>query len=236
MIMNESFQVAAIIEKLSPLWKDFKNYLKHKRKEMELEDLIVRVRIEEDNRKSDVKSSKSGMEAKANLAESSTSKKRKHSGKEKGKAKKFKGNCYNFGKPNHMAKDFRHPKKSNQGCNQKSNVMEDKSVPIDMSELDLTAVVFEANMVDNPREWWIDTGSTRHILVQTRGGKKYFITFIDDCTRYFYAYLLKSKDEALVAFKTYKNEVKNQLNMKIKMIRSDRDGEYVAPFEEFRSE
>ncbi|KAK6142436.1 hypothetical protein DH2020_022784 [Rehmannia glutinosa] len=91
----------------------------------------------------------------------STSKKRKHSGKEKGKAKKFKGNCYNCGKPNHMAKDCRHPKKGNQGGNQQANVTEDKSVPIDLSELDLSAVVFEANMVDNPREWWIDTGATQ---------------------------------------------------------------------------
>ena len=32
--MNESFQVAVIIEKLPNGWKDFKNYLKHKRKEM----------------------------------------------------------------------------------------------------------------------------------------------------------------------------------------------------------
>ncbi|KAK4386219.1 hypothetical protein Sango_2492500 [Sesamum angolense] len=50
MKLNESFQVAAMIEKLPPLWKDFKNYLKHKWKEMGLEDLIVRLRIEEDNR------------------------------------------------------------------------------------------------------------------------------------------------------------------------------------------
>ncbi|XP_049348562.1 uncharacterized protein LOC125813121 [Solanum verrucosum] len=42
--------MAAIIEKLSPLWKDFKNYLKHKRKEMTVEDLMVRLRIEEDNK------------------------------------------------------------------------------------------------------------------------------------------------------------------------------------------
>ena len=48
MFVSESFQVAAIIEKLPPSWKDFKNYLKHKRKEMRLEDLIVRLRIEED--------------------------------------------------------------------------------------------------------------------------------------------------------------------------------------------
>ena len=50
MSVSESFQVAAIIEKLPPSWKDFKNYLKHKRKEMWLEDLIVRLRIEEENR------------------------------------------------------------------------------------------------------------------------------------------------------------------------------------------
>ena len=48
--MNDAFQVAAIIEKLPPLWKDFKNYLKHKRNEMTVEDIIVRLRIEEDNK------------------------------------------------------------------------------------------------------------------------------------------------------------------------------------------
>ncbi|XP_042414978.1 uncharacterized protein LOC122004111 [Zingiber officinale] len=51
MKLNESFKVATVIEKLPPLWKDFKNYLKHKQKEMGLEDLILRLRIEEDNRK-----------------------------------------------------------------------------------------------------------------------------------------------------------------------------------------
>ena len=45
MALSESFQVVAIIEKLPPNWKDFKNYLKHKRKEMKVEDLIVRLRI-----------------------------------------------------------------------------------------------------------------------------------------------------------------------------------------------
>ena len=40
---------------------------------------------------------------------------------------------------------------------------EEKSVPVDLSELNLSAVVFEANLIDNPREWWIDTGATRHV-------------------------------------------------------------------------
>ena len=55
MVLGERFQVAAIIEKLPPAWKDFKNYLKHKQKEMSMEDLVVRLRIEEDNRRSDKK-------------------------------------------------------------------------------------------------------------------------------------------------------------------------------------
>ena len=38
MEISESFQVAAVIEKLPPSWKDFKNYLKYKRKEMGLKD------------------------------------------------------------------------------------------------------------------------------------------------------------------------------------------------------
>ncbi|KAK3029974.1 hypothetical protein RJ639_038779 [Escallonia herrerae] len=69
MVLGESFQVAALIEKLPPTWKDFKNYLKHKRKEMKLEDLIVRVRIEEDNRQSEKKAGNYHQEAKANVVE-----------------------------------------------------------------------------------------------------------------------------------------------------------------------
>nr|ABF93649.1 retrotransposon protein, putative, Ty1-copia subclass [Oryza sativa Japonica Group] len=62
----------------------------------------------------------------------------------------------------------------------------------------------------------------------TKGGKKYFMTLIDDCTRFCYVYLLKTKDEALHYFKIYKAEVENQLERKIKRLRSDRGGEYFS--------
>ena len=54
------------------------------------------------------------------------------------------------------------------------------------------------------------------------------MTLIDDCTRFCYIYLLKSKDEALHYFKIYKAEVENQLERKIKRVRSDRGGEYFS--------
>ena len=54
----------------------------------------------------------------------------------------------------------------------------------------------------------------------------YFINFIDDHTRYCYVYLQSGKDETVDAFVTYKNEVENQLNEIIKVLRSDRGGEY----------
>jgi hypothetical protein len=53
--------------------------------------------------------------------------------------------------------------------------------------------------------------------VLTEGGQRYFITMIDDASRYCYVYLLKTKDEALNYFKTYKTEVKNQLEKKDQM-------------------
>jgi len=74
MILPETFQVATIVEKLSHAWRDFKNYLKHKCKELKLEDFIVRLRIEEDNRKSEKRSNKNAYKAKANVIEDSKGK------------------------------------------------------------------------------------------------------------------------------------------------------------------
>ncbi|KAA0033400.1 putative Polyprotein [Cucumis melo var. makuwa] len=55
MLLDDQFQVAIIIDKLLPLWKDFKNTLRYKTKEFSLESLITRLRIEEEARKHDKK-------------------------------------------------------------------------------------------------------------------------------------------------------------------------------------
>jgi transposase InsO family protein len=53
-----------------------------------------------------------------------------------------------------------------------------------------------------------------------------FITFTDDYSRYGYIYLIKHRSESLDKFKIFKAEVENQHNLKIKVVRSDRGGEY----------
>ncbi|XP_069145711.1 homeobox-leucine zipper protein ROC8-like [Solanum lycopersicum] len=88
MVVNEVFQMAVMIEKLPPSWNDFKNYLKHKRKEMKLEDLD----------------------------------------KNKGKGKS------------------------------QANIVEKMK-----DANDLCAMISECNLVENPKEWFLDSGATRHI-------------------------------------------------------------------------
>ncbi|GKC73807.1 retrotransposon protein, putative, ty1-copia subclass [Tanacetum coccineum] len=62
----------------------------------------------------------------------------------------------------------------------------------------------------------------------SREGASYFITFIDDFSRYGYVYLMKHKREVFETFKVFQNEVENQLGKKIKAIRFDRGGEYLS--------
>ncbi|GJW23871.1 zinc finger, CCHC-type containing protein [Tanacetum coccineum] len=59
------------------------------------------------------------------------------------------------------------------------------------------------------------------------GNKKYFVTFIDDASRFCYVYLLHTKDEALDKFKVFKTEVELQQGSQIKRFRTDRGGEYM---------
>ena len=64
--------------------------------------------------------------------------------------------------------------------------------------------------------------------VSSRYGDKYYITFTDDFSHYGYVYLMKHKSEAFEMFKLFQNEVENQLNRTIKVLRSDRGGEYLS--------
>lgn len=161
---NETFLVASIIEKLPPTWKDFKTHLKHIHEDMSLEQLILKLRVEEENRKNE-KSEFSSMEARANVVEGNSS---KFKGSKKNKnvkntfispkgsnfKKKPQGACWVCGKPGHRAKDCRHKKEGTTG-GEANNV--------NLTENHFVAVVSEVNMVTNSNDWWIDTGATKHV-------------------------------------------------------------------------
>ncbi|KAI5317005.1 hypothetical protein L3X38_036712 [Prunus dulcis] len=63
-------------------------------------------------------------------------------------------------------------------------------------------------------------------------GNHYFITFIDDHSRFGYLYLIAEKSQAFEMFKISQTEIERQLEEKIKIVRSDRYGEYYGRFDE----
>ena len=65
------------------------------------------------------------------------------------------------------------------------------------------------------------------VSVQARGGYEYFVTFIDDYSRYGYVYLMQRKSETFGKFKKFLAEAEKQLGKSLKTLRSDRGGEYL---------
>ena len=60
------------------------------------------------------------------------------------------------------------------------------------------------------------------------GGSKYFVTFIDDFSRYVCVYYLKQKSEVLSKFKEFVNVMTNITGKRVKVLRSDNGGEYCS--------
>jgi hypothetical protein len=71
----------------------------------------------------------------------------------------------------------------------------------------------------------------------TFSGMRYFVLFIDDCTRLSWVALLKSKDAVFSAFQAFQKMIQTQFNGHIKVFRSDNGGEFVnRDFQEYFQE
>ena len=66
------------------------------------------------------------------------------------------------------------------------------------------------------------------LSVSSMGGSRYFMTLIDDYSKYHTVYALKRKDEAFAKFKEFAEVVENRFGTKIKSLRSDNGGEYIS--------
>ncbi|VFQ83696.1 unnamed protein product [Cuscuta campestris] len=145
----EAFQVAAIIHVLPPAWDEFQSYLKLKRKEMTLEQLLVRLRIREEG----LTREKKVAVAKANVVEHppkegsskgpKPNKDKKKIGPKGGVAKpKFTEKCYNCGITGHRSSECR--KKP-----QKKKQKKEEALFSELDAMDLCAVVTEVNLVSD---------------------------------------------------------------------------------------
>ena len=66
------------------------------------------------------------------------------------------------------------------------------------------------------------------IMPETPGGNRYFLLFVDDYSRKMWVYLLKEKSDAFGMFKKYKAVVEKGTGKSIKMLRTDRGGEFCS--------
>jgi hypothetical protein len=65
------------------------------------------------------------------------------------------------------------------------------------------------------------------LAVQSLGGKKYFVTFIDENSCYTWIYFLRHKSDVKSVLRDFWNLVETQFSTKIKKFKSDNSGEYV---------
>ena len=63
---------------------------------------------------------------------------------------------------------------------------------------------------------------------KTAGGNLYFFLLTHDYTRYSWVYFLQSKDQMLECFKSFKILVEKQYGHSLKVLRTDRDGEFTS--------
>ncbi|KAL0410958.1 UNVERIFIED_CONTAM: Retrovirus-related Pol polyprotein from transposon TNT 1-94 [Sesamum latifolium] len=75
------------------------------------------------------------------------------------------------------------------------------------------------------------------VQTPTPGNKRYFILFIDDCTRHMWIYFLNQKSEAFSTFLKFKAQAERESGFLIKTLRTDRGGEFLYnPFLDYFKE
>ncbi|KAK3017500.1 hypothetical protein RJ639_006004 [Escallonia herrerae] len=119
MVLDENFHIGAIVAKLPPTWKEYRNKLKHKKEDLALDQLMQHLHIEEETRNREKEPAKETI-VKAHVVVDKDEKKnsRRHNQNKFLKPKNSKGfkplssnakaknkECYNCHKIGHVVKD-----------------------------------------------------------------------------------------------------------------------------------
>ena len=165
--LPDEFVSELLIEKLSQSWTDYKQQLKHMRKQMSLPDVITHIIIEDTNRKECAAANAKILFGKANMVEDKPTPKtyeKKPDHKKKYNDKFFrpngtnptineKRNCFNYGKSGHHAPQCRHRAKNDYPP--KINLVEWENT--------IVSVVSQVNLLTYVSKWVVDSGATRNI-------------------------------------------------------------------------
>ncbi|RVW64514.1 Retrovirus-related Pol polyprotein from transposon TNT 1-94 [Vitis vinifera] len=113
---------------------------------------------------------------------------------------------------------------------------------LDFSDFETCVICLKGKMTSKTRNEKIDRCGSTLDLIHTDicgpltptalGGYKYFITFIDDFSRSGYVELIHEKSDSLNVFKAFKAKVELHLGKPIKVVKSDRGGEYYGRYDE----
>ncbi|KAJ9536784.1 hypothetical protein OSB04_un000008 [Centaurea solstitialis] len=172
MNMDESIQVASIIDKLPSSWKDVKKNLKHRKDDMSLKELGKHLLVEEqyrmENKSNEDASKVHVVEEKGETSKAGGKKRKRHNEDYKKKKSKKHVICFNCNKPGHYKRDCRllKRKKGNGGDNTKDGNSKNNN---------FVAMISEAFSLEENKCWWVDSGATRHVC----NNKDMFKTYED---------------------------------------------------------
>ncbi|KAL0287408.1 UNVERIFIED_CONTAM: hypothetical protein Scaly_2765200 [Sesamum calycinum] len=170
-IMDQVHEYGNLVADVS----EYRNHLKHKKQDLNLQELIFHMRTEEANHLKDKEISNSSIFFKANLVESSTSSKDRLQPKgnkfQKGRQQKtFKGNdgkiqknkvsCYCCGKLGHKAYQC-FQMKDQQKTSHKPPSQSRPQINLTEQEEVIAAVIVKANLMENKTDWILDTGASK---------------------------------------------------------------------------
>ena len=215
MKLCDVFLANVLLEKFPPSWSDYRNHLKHKKKDLTLEELVCHMRTEEANRLKDKLLSLPSIAPKVNLVESSRPShvtigqgrgSGQSQGRVRGRGRGARGRGHGQGRGGKGNVNLRPVPKIDKPdivlicyvCGKNGHKAyqcpSKKTVEANVAEGDdiIAAVVVEANLVGNVAEWVLDTGASRHLCAD-RG----LFTEIEDVANGGHVYMGNSSSAAI---------------------------------------
>ena len=126
-----------------------------------------------------------------------------------------------------------------QNVNKSVNVDLVKDMPISKQEMTFCepCVEGQARQQPNPKQCYTRSANILDLIhsdvcgplkPQSFGGKGYFVTFTDDCSRFVWVRFFRDKSEVFRKFRELVKELEKGTRRKVKALRSDRGGEYLS--------